>query len=164
MDVYRVNSQDGTFIANYHDKYTDDFATVISFNKGASWDRIEVSQGETCSGCTLHLALESASNTLDVDSPLSTSQAAGLLLANGIISVGHDVLDFKDSDVYVSVDGGQEWAKVLSGAHRYEILDHGSVAVATKRFETVTNFSYSVWGGVNQWNTMPLVKDGEPGK
>ena len=40
------------------------------------------------------------------------------------------------NDVYISSDGGVEWAQVLEGQFNYQIADHGGIIVAAPKEPT----------------------------
>ena len=40
------------------------------------------------------------------------------------------------NDVYISSDGGVEWAQVLDGQFNYQIADHGGIIVAAPKEPT----------------------------
>ena len=64
MDVHKVASQPGTYLANIFNEKLNQLQTVVTFNKGAHWRSIPAPKGARCprdeQECTLHLALDSA--------------------------------------------------------------------------------------------------------
>ena len=156
VDVYKVASMNGTYIANYKKTMQSGFlipVSVISYNKGASWWTLRPPEDHRCveglSGCSLHLVLESRNQLDATPMPQSTETAVGLIIANAYMDSSTD-----DTMTVVSRDGGQSWHQIedkniegdntVLGRHDYRILDHGSIIVMIPFRTPTSKIDYSV--------------------
>lgn len=147
IDVYKVQSSNSTYIANYYDGVG--VRSVITFDKGALWSSVVDNNCPANTGCTITLALE-ASNRMDgVPMPHSLKEAAGLILANGFGSQDEVLLpNSQTANLYWSKDGGHTWSQVTSvaeGPHHFRILDNGGVIVAAPMGVQTSTIYYSVF-------------------
>eukprot|EP00052_Salpingoeca_macrocollata_P021452 m.183961 g.183961 ORF g.183961 m.183961 type:complete len:1209 (-) comp21535_c0_seq2:2581-6207(-) len=159
-DFYKVQSQNGTYLANY---YSDTgVQTVLTFNKGAVWHPLGSVYGVvTQENHVLTLVLAGASQLTGIPEPETTAQAAGLIIANGFYSLPMDYWDTESINytqvaVYVSNDGGFNWRQVLQGPHSYVVLDHGGVIAALPLDHTTDSVWFSVDAGHN-WQSTAVV-------
>eukprot|EP00051_Salpingoeca_urceolata_P017136 m.231276 g.231276 ORF g.231276 m.231276 type:complete len:1095 (+) comp18870_c0_seq1:157-3441(+) len=149
VDVYKVNCQPGTYIANYNDPLGN-FVTLITFNKGSHWARIQKPVDlKNCRDdekldvdrCSLHLGLETGHQS-GIPLPQSTPQASCIILANG--NVGETVAAWAEqTSLYVSEDGGLTWRTAEQGPHNVRILQHGSMLVSAPLLDLTDSISYS---------------------
>jgi Sortilin, neurotensin receptor 3,/Sortilin, neurotensin receptor 3, C-terminal len=118
--------------------------TVITFNNGGSWQPLlhpatDVSgQTITCSGCSLHLFLDSAHL---LQGTIAPKTALGIIVAHGTIG---NRLSHSSIGVYISSDGGINWIHARTGQHRIALGNHGGIillADATKPTRTLL-YSY----------------------
>lgn len=160
-DVFKVQSQTGTYIANQFISTQNRLVSLITYNKGSVWAPIPSPDGVTCSeaaseNCYLHLALELSEAVNDIPLPLSTEEGPGIVIANGFVGrgVGADPLDSK---VFVSRDGGFTWSLakresddgkselVFDGPYSFRLLDHGGVIVAVS-----TSFTNKIYFSIDE--------------
>jgi hypothetical protein len=115
----------------------------ISFDDGRTWEGLKAGDKE------LHIhSVTDASNSGRIFSSL----APGLLM--GVGNTGKYLKEYEDGDLYVSEDAGVTWNKALTGPHKYEFGDSGSILVAIK--DTITDkMSYSLDRGRN-WKEIDL--------
>ncbi|EGR29891.1 hypothetical protein IMG5_146640 [Ichthyophthirius multifiliis] len=131
----REDTQDNHLeIDNSHSQILKDLQkieTMITFDKGAIWQRIPKPKNEnTCKGLNCNLNIHSSSNTL-YNSFYSSKNAIGLVFANG--NVGPYLLHDKENvNTYISRDAGLTWYELKKGAYVFEIGDHGSIIVIGK--------------------------------
>ncbi|CAL3967351.1 unnamed protein product [Diplocarpon coronariae] len=91
----------------------------ISFDDGRTWESLSVEKD----GLHLHSVTDISNSGRVFSSP-----APGLLM--GIGNTGTHLKKYDDGDLYVSDDAGLTWRKGLSGPHKYEVGDQGSILVA----------------------------------
>eukprot|EP00045_Choanoeca_perplexa_P016911 m.235138 g.235138 ORF g.235138 m.235138 type:complete len:1083 (+) comp17399_c0_seq1:86-3334(+) len=169
VDLHHVLSEPGTLIANrVEDGY---IASVISYNKGASWNRLplpdkaqdtcRISPGGNTDKCSLHVTLSSSYSAYSTPMPVSIPTSPGIILANGF--TGTAVGGTYSSDSYLSTDGGFSWIEIKNEPHDFRILNHGSVLVAVPLSESNT-ISYSLSEGEDgfaDYNVLPEDSDGD---
>lgn len=154
VDVFKVDSTEGTYMANYRDTTQDHdhetVVTVITNNYGAHWRPLKPPENSRSKDTRpLHIALESSNAAHYIPLPRSTPTAAGIIVANGWedehIPIGQEALDM--ARTYVSRDAGTTWRLLeveegkrtddeyaaFSGYHDYRILDHGSIIIFIPR-------------------------------
>ena len=154
VDVFKVDSTAGTYMANYRDTKQDhDHATVVTVitnNYGAHWRPLTPPvNSRSKDSRPLHIALESSRAAHYIPLPRSEATAAGIIVANGWedehIPVGQEALDM--ARTYVSRDAGSTWRLLeveegkqaddeyaaFTGYHDYRILDHGSIIIFIPR-------------------------------
>lgn len=165
-DVYKVASMHGTYIANCKDGFQT--ASVITFNKGASWYKMSAPEDrrKNCGDgpCNMNLVLESDHLLANVPMPVSTEQAIGLIIANAI-DPGGSALDHGEVYTVVSRDGGNTWHQIEDpddesfthyGPHDFRILDHGAVIVQVPWGVRTTSIDYALdeakHGEVSEFN------------
>lgn len=117
-EFVKIESLKGVFIANAYDpkmienSNIDKFKkTYISYNKGGRWHPL------TCKGQPLQL---------QVSRIFSDKKAPGLILASG--NVGEH-LNEKETNLYLSRDGGYEWVEIQKGSFFYGFANRGGLIV-----------------------------------
>lgn len=145
-DFTAITSLRGVYMTSV---LTEDGAveTVITFDQGAKWQRLQQPQNSLCDTetstnrpkkCRLHIHA-SYSTTMKMNIPmlpLSQPNAVGLILAHGSLGDADSALS---PDVYVSDDGGYSWRLSLKGPHHYAILDSGGLLVALEHTNSPLN-------------------------
>eukprot|EP00049_Salpingoeca_infusionum_P015412 m.299591 g.299591 ORF g.299591 m.299591 type:complete len:1139 (+) comp15872_c1_seq3:134-3550(+) len=160
VDVFKVQSQTGTYIATWIT--SGGLISVITFNKGASWQRLDKPVGADCrtgsTSCSLHIALEYSSALSGVPLPLSTASATGVVLAHGhvgdMLSTSADTMQ-----LYLSTDNGFSWKAVANGVYTYQILDHGGAMVAASMTEPSSSILYTVDYGQTEWEKKDITEN-----
>ncbi|KAK3610584.1 hypothetical protein CHS0354_009024 [Potamilus streckersoni] len=130
-DFYRVQSMRGVYITSQMNS-DDSIHSMISYNRGATWQKIQKPDGAQCKDdkkeCYLQIhGLYSISRGLQTQLPLSSASATGIVLVHGNVA---DALQTTEPDVFISNDGGYNWKKILTGHHMYQIADSGGLLVA----------------------------------
>ena len=154
IDVYKVKSAAGTYIANFIDddhNHTNAQVTLVTNNYGAHWRglRIPDDKSEHGGARELHLALESTKASYQIATPRSTKTAQGIVIANGWEDehIPEGSSKSQSARTFVSRDGGSTWDKVevekkkrgnpvysaFEGWHDFRILDHGAVLIFVPR-------------------------------
>ncbi|KAH0559464.1 hypothetical protein GP486_004018 [Trichoglossum hirsutum] len=122
--------------------------TAITYDDGATWGYIPPPSRDVhgmpvkCDfgnreWCSLHLHGPS-----DRRDPASSPSAVGLMLAVG--NFGEYLGDLKDSDTYITRDGGLSWNAFLNGPHIWEYGDQGSVILLVKENTPTNTFHYTL--------------------
>ncbi|CAI9720897.1 sortilin-like isoform X1 [Octopus vulgaris] len=143
-DFYKIKSMTGVYFAS-RIQADSSISTVITFDRGGIWQEIEPPVGVPCAdktkSCHLHVHnVFSKKQHVNVEVPLSTPSAVGLILVHGHVA---NTLQTTEPDVFVSSDGGYKWHKALDKAHHYQIADSGGllVAVPSEKFPKYIRFS-----------------------
>lgn len=105
--------------------------TIISFNKGGSWDEIKAPTRDVegrMYDCDDECYLNLHGISSDYPPFYSVDSASGIIIANG--NVGQYLSEDPDEvSTFLSRDGGNNWFEVRKGSHIYEIGDHGALIV-----------------------------------
>ena len=80
VDVHKVASVEGTYVANYRDGSV--VKSAISYNKGSFWHGLSTDGNSPTDATSIHLALASAQVADGMPDVLSTPSAAGIVLAS----------------------------------------------------------------------------------
>ncbi len=123
------NGKDSLHSRNDSEEYKDFIKTLISFNKGGNWRRMNAparnreGQAYDC-GEFCFLNLHGISS--DFAPFYSVESAAGIIISNGNVGryLSHD---HEDVSTFLSRDGGLNWFEIRKGSHIYEIGDHGAL-------------------------------------
>lgn len=142
------------------DSHKNNIETVISFNRGGSWHRLKAPFRDVegrkfdCEGeCYLNL------HGLSSDFPpfYSVESAAGLIIGNG--NVGASLVhDADETGVFLSRDGGLNWAEIMKGPHIYELGDHGGLIVVGDVHKPTSIIKYS-WDEGSNWQEHTISDD-----
>ncbi|KAK6336356.1 vacuolar protein sorting/targeting protein PEP1 [Orbilia brochopaga] len=116
----------------------------ISFDNGRTWKELKAGDKD--------LHLHSVSDLSNIGRVFS-SPAPGLVM--GVGNTGDSLQDYNDGDLYVSDDAGLTWKKALTGAHKYEFGDQGSILVAIDDEGKTDKFKYSLDHG-DKWEEVEL--------
>lgn len=129
--------------------------SLITYNRGATWQRIRSPTVDIRGGriycylptCSIHVnLLYGAVYRVSPSERLMSSEAApGLVLTLGVASTNLKIYP----DVFMSLDGGYEWQRVLRGKHRFSFGDHGGVIVAVPFRRYTKSLRYSIDGGAS---------------
>eukprot|EP00041_Stephanoeca_diplocostata_P018739 m.395670 g.395670 ORF g.395670 m.395670 type:complete len:987 (-) comp21104_c1_seq4:458-3418(-) len=162
-DVTQLPYVPGVYLASQHGSTSTSLAdavfyTMITFDKGSSWQRIPVPAGEasTCAAdtgqtCSLHLHLNTVPLVTFTDG-VSTLQgivgaenAPGIAIATG--NVGTQLsLDEGVLSVYVTQDGGATWQTISSDPAFYAFANRGTI-IAYIRYSHPTHVKWSTDNG-----------------
>ncbi|KAG0144537.1 hypothetical protein CROQUDRAFT_108449 [Cronartium quercuum f. sp. fusiforme G11] len=103
----------------------------ITHNDGGRWKPIpppskdSLGQPYTCSSTECGLHIHGYTERVDPRATYSSPSAVGLMLAVG--NVGRSLAPYKDSDTFLTRDGGFTWEEVSKDAHAWEYGDQGSI-------------------------------------
>ncbi|KAJ2358042.1 vacuolar protein sorting/targeting protein PEP1 [Coemansia sp. RSA 2618] len=176
VDVERVHGVPGVVLANQVSNWDQaqkgdvlgrheiKLRSRISFDDGASWRYLRAPRTDadgraySCSDaawktgeCALHV--HSVTSTRTPGRVFGASSAPGVVLAVG--SVGAQLREWRDCDVFLSRDGGLTWTAELKGAHHVQLADGGSTLVAASDIDAISEVRYSADGG-SSWKTVAL--------
>ncbi|KAI8075104.1 hypothetical protein BC940DRAFT_363148 [Gongronella butleri] len=101
--------------------------TMISWDDGGHWQPLEPPRNMDCRAkdCTLNLH-----SRTDIHGPGAIFSAGGVPgLAMGVGNVGPALLDYAQSDTFLTRDAGHTWTRIQQGEHLYEFGDQGSLLV-----------------------------------
>jgi len=107
--------------------------TRITHNDGGRWKPIappskdSLGQPYTCSSTACALHIHGYTERADPRATYSSPSAVGLMMAVG--NVGHSLAPYKESDTFLTRDGGFTWEEVSKDAHMWEYGDQGSILV-----------------------------------
>jgi hypothetical protein len=137
--------------------------TMISFNKGATWNYLIAPIKDSndkkivCNdidSCSLHL--HSISNTR-FGPFYSTENSLGIVIGTG--NIGSHLANREDEiNTYLSRDAGLSWFEIRKGSHIYEIGDHGSIIVIVRNQDPSDVVFYSLNEGLT-WATLQISDD-----
>ncbi|KAL1407369.1 vacuolar protein sorting/targeting protein PEP1 [Vanrija albida] len=130
--------------------------TRITHNDGGTWkpmpppDRDALGQKYDCtkSSCSLHL--HSYTERRDPKATYSSPSAVGLMI--GVGNVGEELAEYKESDVFLTRDGGFHWEEIRKDAHLWEYGDSGSIIVLVNDETAVDHVLYTTDEGLT-WHT-----------
>eukprot|EP00123_Amoebidium_parasiticum_P001384 comp12455_c0_seq1/m.7385 comp12455_c0_seq1/g.7385 ORF comp12455_c0_seq1/g.7385 comp12455_c0_seq1/m.7385 type:complete len:879 (-) comp12455_c0_seq1:664-3300(-) len=139
-DFHKVSSMVGTYITNQlvQSEGIQEFRTVISFDKGGSWKPVKAPEYDwngdswncdaTSQGCYLQLHNYISEETTHLIQPIfSLDTAIGLVIAHGLVG---RFLEVRNTDLFVSRDGGFTWKAALEGMWSFDVADRGGLIVA----------------------------------
>ncbi|KAK4046163.1 vacuolar protein sorting/targeting protein PEP1 [Microbotryomycetes sp. JL201] len=124
----------------------------ITHNDGGRWKPIippskdSLGQPYECTSakCTLHL--HGYTERRDPRATFSSPSATGLMIAVG--NVGESLVPYKDSDTFLTRDGGFTWEEVHKDAHMWEYGDQGSILVLVNDEEPTDRVSFTLNEGL----------------
>ena len=144
VDVMRVDSLDGTYLANVN-MGKGIVRTVISWDKGAMWYDVTMDNLKDSTNY-LTLSMSTLRAAVRLPAPYSIPTAPGVIVANGweggmpssftTINTG--------AHAYTSNDGGLSWTKTDEDPHDFRILDHGGVIVFAPWNKKTTKLKFSL--------------------
>ncbi|KAG5634687.1 vacuolar protein sorting/targeting protein PEP1 [Sphagnurus paluster] len=132
---------------------TKKLQTRITHNDGSTWRSLTPpkvdSQGRpySCNGAKCALHLHGYTERTDPRATFSSPSIVGLIMAVG--NVGESLAPYKDSDTFLSRDGGFTWEEVHKDAHLWEFGDSGSVLVMVNDEEPTDHLLFSTDEGLN---------------
>lgn len=132
--------------SNHHDNsYKDYIKTLISYNKGGNWRRINAPDRDVEGkkfDCGEYCYLNLIGISGDFAQFYSVESAAGLIIANG--NVGRYLnLNKEEVSTFLSRDGGLSWFEIRKGSHIYEIGDHGALILLANDQKPTKEIFYS---------------------
>ncbi|PWN88715.1 Oligoxyloglucan reducing end-specific cellobiohydrolase [Acaromyces ingoldii] len=138
--------------------------TRITHNDGGRWrpltppERDVRGQPYACNdvGCQLHL--HGYTERDDPRSTYSSPSAVGFMLAVG--NVGKTLAPYRDSDTFLTRDGGFTWEEVHKDAHKWEYGDQGSLLVLVNDEQATDTVLYSTDEGLS-WREYRFGEQGE---
>ncbi|KAF7535712.1 hypothetical protein G7Z17_g13159 [Cylindrodendrum hubeiense] len=128
-------------VSNPDKKDAKELQTLISHNDGGEWGFLAPPQKDAdgksykCSSsngdkkCALHL--HNYSERDDKRKTFAASTAVGLIF--GVGNVGSKLAEIKDSDTFMTTDGGITWKNVKKGHWTWQYGDQGGVIVLVQR-------------------------------
>jgi hypothetical protein len=192
VDFHKLRGLDGIYIANKISNPKDTLCTackavsdcndqcgiasVITHDKGATWEQIQPPEDEIATvcrqtggisgatlnadelqNCALHLH-GYASGLDDVESIVSSPAAVGVLVGSGNVGPRLHTKTADGVNVYLSRDAGASWTRIAENPHTYCILDSGAFILLT-RFDVDTNIlRYSPNSG-SSWKNVSFTSD-----
>ncbi|PWZ03508.1 LOW QUALITY PROTEIN: Oligoxyloglucan reducing end-specific cellobiohydrolase [Testicularia cyperi] len=125
-----------------------DLVTRITHNDGGRWkalippSRDVYGQPYACNsvGCDLHI--HGFTERDDPRATFSSPSAVGLMM--GVGNVGRKLAPYRDSDTFLTRDGGFTWEEVHKDAHKWEFGDQGSIIVLVNDEEPTDTVLYSL--------------------
>ncbi|KAJ1945121.1 vacuolar protein sorting/targeting protein PEP1, partial [Kickxella alabastrina] len=170
VDFERVRALEGVSIANTVANPEDvlktnkpkRLQTRITNDGGSRWHFLRVQGPQTpckmtapASGtCALHL--HGYTEVSDPENIYSSAGAVGLVM--GVGTVGASLGRIGQSDMYLSRDGGVEWALVHKGPMWHEFGDHGGLIVVADRIHPISEVEYSLDQG-RTWLSLKLPEE-----
>ncbi|OAD72986.1 hypothetical protein PHYBLDRAFT_20680 [Phycomyces blakesleeanus NRRL 1555(-)] len=162
VDFERVQGVEGVMVANVVSNAAQVKAgsakkalqTRMSFDDGATWSPIQKvydAQGTLlkCSDgpdkCALHL--HSVTTPRNNGQVFTSKAAVGVMM--GVGSYNDHLLEYDESDTFLSTDGGLNWKLVRMGAHKYEFGDMGALLVLVDDEKEIDH----IWWSKNRGNT-----------
>ncbi|EZG56353.1 putative sortilin [Gregarina niphandrodes] len=135
--------------------------TVISFDKGGSWQYLKPPTKDTLGNriscedsqkCWLHLH---GITHFDRFAPFYSSEnALGLVMGTGNVGA-HLSRDAADINTYISRDAGRTWAEAHKGSYIYEFGDHGGLVVMAHDNKKTGQVVFS-WNEGQSWYDFTL--------
>ncbi|CDS81921.1 related to VPS10 domain-containing receptor SorCS1 precursor [Sporisorium scitamineum] len=163
VDFEKMLGLDGVAIVNVVNNPDDasvsrqkDLVTRITHNDGGRWkslvppSRDVYGQPYECNqvGCDLHL--HGFTERDDPRDTYSSPSAVGLMM--GVGNVGRKLAPYRDSDTFLTRDGGFTWEEVHKDAHKWEFGDQGSIIVLVNDEQATDTVLYSLNEGVS-WDS-----------
>lgn len=163
VDVVKVNSVNGTYIANFFENYVE--TTMITYDKGAYWWSLNLMDNGKAR--QLHLSMEKYNTLYRIPQPVSVDTATGVILANGWITDKGKGIPARselisEAQTFLSEDGGRTWKKVDPEPHDFRILDHGGVLVYVPWNKKIDTLKFSLDEGQTV-QSFKFLNDGSSG-
>ena len=134
--------------------YKDYIKTKITFNRGASWERIKAPERDSENkkyNCGNYCYLNLFGLSSDYTPFYSVDSAAGLIIGNG--NVGRYLN--KEISTFMSRDGGLNWFEIKKGSHTYEIGNDGSLILLADDQQPSNIIHYSYDEGLS-WEDLKI--------
>lgn len=156
VDFEKMTAVQGIFLVNIVDNWEEvekDFLAIkrvqskITFDDGKTFQKMTAENGDT-----LHLH---SVTDLDNSGKVYSSLAPGIMMALGNTGDYLKPLNDDSTNTYVSDNAGRTWTKALSGPHKYEFGDEGSILLAIADGKITDKVSYSLNHG-KDWDDLKL--------
>ncbi|QRV73806.1 vacuolar protein sorting-associated protein [Ceratobasidium sp. AG-Ba] len=127
--------------------------TRITHNDGGTWKPMvppakdSLGQNYDCKGTKCALHIHGYTERYDARAKYSSPSAIGLMMAVG--NVGEYLAPYKDSDTFLTRDGGFTWEEVHKDAHLFEYGDSGSIIVIVNDEDATDHVFYTTDEGLN---------------
>eukprot|EP00914_Ancora_sagittata_P014525 GHVO01028384.1.p1 GENE.GHVO01028384.1~~GHVO01028384.1.p1 ORF type:complete len:816 (-),score=140.45 GHVO01028384.1:141-2588(-) len=163
LDEISIGSESDEKQHTGHRHNNEYIRTVMSFNKGGSWNfltppRVDsVGNPIRCNERECYLHLHGVTN-YDKFAPFySLENAVGLIIGTGNIG-SHLKFDAALTNTYISRDGGLTWLEAHKGPYIYEMGDHGGLIVMADDLYATDKVVFS-WNEGQSWYDFDLGKD-----
>ncbi|XP_067032513.1 VPS10 domain-containing receptor SorCS3-like [Acropora muricata] len=127
--------------------------SLITYNRGATWQRIPSPTKDIRGGriycyppsCSIHVNLlyGAVYRVSPSDRMMTSTAAPGLVVTLGVASTNLKIYP----DLFMSLDGGFKWDRVLRGKYVFTFGDHGGVVVAVPYRRYTRILRYTIDGG-----------------
>lgn len=124
--------------------------TMMTHNDGGQWsfltppDKDSRGNAYSCSSplskCALNL--HGYTERVDVRDTYSSGSAIGILM--GVGNVGSHLIDYDESDTFMSDDGGITWHESHKGPYQWEYGDQGSIVVIVRDGQPTNHVLYTL--------------------
>ncbi|KAF9035551.1 signal sequence binding protein [Panaeolus papilionaceus] len=134
----------------------------ITHNDGGTWAELNPpkvdSNGDSyeCKSTKCALHVHGYTERRDPRATYSSPGIVGLLMAVG--NVGESLANYKESDTFLSRDGGFTWTEIHKDAHQWEFGDSGSILIMANDEEPTTHVLYSTNEGLD-WHEYKFSDD-----
>jgi hypothetical protein len=121
--------------------------TRITHNDAGRWKpltpptRDSLGHAYDCTDTSCALHLHGYTERDDPRATYSSPTAVGLML--GVGNVGKNLAPYRDSDTFLTRDGGFTWEEVHKDAHKWEFGDQGSLIIIVNDEEPTRSVSYT---------------------
>uniref|UniRef100_A0A0W0FD49 VPS10 domain-containing protein n=1 Tax=Moniliophthora roreri TaxID=221103 RepID=A0A0W0FD49_MONRR len=135
----------------------------ITHNDGGTWKPLRPPSTDSlgneydCKDTSCALHVHGYTERLDPRATFSSPSIVGLIMAVG--NVGSSLAPYKDSDTFLSRDGGFTWREVHKDAHLWEFGDSGSILIMANDEEPVDHILFSIDEG-ESWREYRFMADG----
>ncbi|KAK2562380.1 Sortilin-related receptor [Acropora cervicornis] len=129
--------------------------SLITYNRGATWQRIPSPTKDIRGGriycyppsCSIHVNLlyGAVYRVSPSDRMMTSTAAPGLVVTLGVASTNLKIYP----DLFMSLDGGFKWERVLRGKYVFTFGDHGGVVVAVPFRRYTRILRYTIDGGAS---------------
>ncbi|CAH3014982.1 unnamed protein product [Porites evermanni] len=161
VDLRRVKSLPGTYVANVLDKIGNKVRSVITFNKGGEWHQLKAPEFDhrgrptNCylPRCSLHIHIQLSRWLYYIPGVLSSDSAVGIIVAQG--NLGNRLGQHWPIGVFMSNDGGLTWTKEFSSFYDFVIGDHGGIIAAVGMWRNQQEVWYTCTEG-KSWKNISL--------
>ncbi|PCH36493.1 Oligoxyloglucan reducing end-specific cellobiohydrolase [Wolfiporia cocos MD-104 SS10] len=119
----------------------------ITHNDGGTWERLtppnvdSLGNRYACDSTSCALHIHGYTERYDARATYSTPSVPGLLMAVG--NVGEKLVEYTESDTFLSRDAGFTWEEVHKDAHLWEFGDSGSILIMANDEEPTDHVLFS---------------------